>query len=307
MYSIKKIAPVFLISFITVLQSCSSSKSIELSFNPQAGSTYKYVTTTDQTTSQEAMGQKMESKNHMEMYATYAVANNKDNDRELNVTYDRIVMKQSAMGMEVSVDTDVTDTTTTTGSMQTTKMFQNMKGQPFSIVLTKDGNIKEVKGFSSIMDKMMNATGNESSQEVKQSMKALLGEDFIKSMFTQAFKIFPDKKVGVNDIWKTKMEIKSLLGLALENSYTLKSFDDKKAVLDVQSTITTNGDMDMMGMKIKGDLKGKSNGIIEVERNTGMVLNSNIKQTIAGEMEVMNMKVPISIDQTVKIEAKPLK
>ncbi len=304
MYSIKKITPVFLIGFIAVLQSCSSSKSIELSFNPQAGSTYQYVTTTDQTTSQEAMGQKMESKNHMEMYATYAVANNKDNDRELTVTYDRIIMKQSAMGMEVSVDTDVTDTTT--GSVQT-KMFQNMKGQPFSIVLTKDGSIKEVKGFSSIMDKMMNAVGNESSQEVKQSMKALLGEDFIKSMFTQAFKIFPDKKVGVNDTWKTKMEIKSLLGLALENSYTLKSFDDKKAVLDVQSTITTNGDMEMMGMKIKGDLKGKSSGTIEVERNTGMVLNSNIKQTINGEMEVMNMKVPISIDQTVKIEAKPLK
>lgn len=302
----KKFLGYSLTTFI-FLQSCSSSKSIELSFNPAAGKKYKYIITTDNTTDQEAMGKKVEIKQHMEMYATYTITKTDGNEKELTVMYDRIVSKQEAMGKAFTIDTDTPDTTSESAKLQAS-MLGALKGQAFTVVLSKEGSVKAVKGFDAIFDKMSNQIpgDDKTHQTVMKTMKSTLGEDFIKSMFTHAFKIFPDKKVGVNSTWNTKMELKHLFGLIVDNTFTLKSFDDKKASLGVDATITTNGDMELMGMKVNADLKGTANGKTELERNTGMVLSSTINENIKGNMKVMGMEVPMSIEQKTTIIGQPL-
>lgn len=302
----QKLASYLLIAII-FLQSCSSSKTIELSFKPVAGKVYNYTITTDQTSNQQLMGKSIATKQHMEMYATYTITKADGDDKELTVVYNRIVSKQSAMDKEINIDTDNPDTTNNVAKLQA-GMFNALKGQAFSVVLSKEGIVKEVKGFGAIIDKMSNQmNGDDKTRETfTKTMKAMMGEDFIKSMFTQAFKIFPDKKVSAGNTWNTKMELKSIFGLKLDNTYTLKSFDDKKANLELQANINTDGDVDLMGMKVNADLKGTATGNMELERNTGMVTNSTIHQIIKGDMKMMGMQIPMSIDQTVTIKGQPL-
>jgi hypothetical protein len=298
----RSIAFLLLAGFI--FQGCTPSKTITLAFNPKEGTKYGYVITTDLAMNQEAMGQKMKTTDHTEIYATYTITRINGDNTELTVTYDRIKMSQVAMGREFTFDTDAPDTAKNSIETSQNKIFQSLKNQPFTVVIAKDGSVKEVKGFSEIIEKEINQIPGD--EKTRQIMKNALDDDFVKTAFTEFFKIYPDKPVRVNSTWNTEMQLKTIFKLLLNNTYKLTSFDDKKANLDVQSNITTNGDMEMMGMKIDASLKGNSTGTIELERSTGMVLNSNLKLTINGKMKTEGMEIPMSIEQTAKMQGKLL-
>ena len=289
------------------LQSCTSSKFITLNFNPTVGKKYKHTVIIETTSNQEVMGQKVESKQNMTMYATYTITKSEE-DKEFTVIYDRIISQQSIIGKDYVIDTDAPDTMTADNAKLQANIFNALKGKAFTVVLGKDGSVKAVKGFEETINKVIAkvpSKGPESDAVVKM-MKSMFGDTFIKSMFTQAFKIFPDKKVSVNSSWNNTMNIKTIFGLQFDNTVILKSFDDKKATLSIQSIINAVGDMELLGMKINADLKGTANGTTELERNTGMVLHSIFNQDIKGVIKMMGMEVPMSIKQKTTIVGQPL-
>ncbi|MBN9295700.1 MAG: hypothetical protein J0I41_01760 [Filimonas sp.] len=280
-----------------LLSACKGGGSYDLKFNPAAGSKYKYTVTMNQKLQQTVQGQTKDMDNATEIYATYEVQAGSGTDKVLKLTYDRF--KGTASGM--TFDTDVADSAGTSGNPMSA-IFSSMKGQSISMTVSAKGEVKEVKGVEELLDKMVaNMPGDSATKPMmKENIKKLMGEDYMKSMMEQSFKIYPAGAVKIGDNWKTDMEMKNGIALKLANTFTLKSVENNVAKLDVKSDISS-GSMEMMGMKIETDLKGTQTGTFDLDVPTGMATSGDITQEISGNMKVMGMEMPMKIQTKMKI------
>jgi hypothetical protein len=93
----------------------------------------------------------------------------------------------------------------------------------------------------------------------------------------------------------------------IASNFTLKNVASNIAKLDVASVITPGkGGMEMMGMTIETEMNGTQSGTMDVDVETGMALNTDIKQNIAGKMKVMGQEIPMNISSVITMKATKL-
>ena len=138
-------------------------------------------------------------------------------------------------------------------------------------------------------------------------MKSFMSDDILKNMMEQSFKVFPDNSVKQGESWKKDMVISKPMPMNIASNFTLKNVASNIAKLDVASVITPGkGGMEMMGMTIETEMNGTQSGTMDVDVETGMALNTDIKQNIAGKMKVMGQEIPMNISSVITMKATKL-
>ena len=85
--------------------------------------------------------------------------------------------------------------------------------------------------------------------------------------------------------------------VTINTKTTLKSVDGNVATLDIEGSISSPEEavMEMNGIKIKVSLNGDVKGVTKVNKDTGWMISSEIKQNLAGEIEATGMKIPLTL------------
>jgi hypothetical protein len=315
-----KLYSIFLLLILSAFLSCKTQpdsnrhyldndpkRVYRLQLNPKAGAQYAYTITKETEFEVEVEGKKVDNKSRATMDVTYNIGKDSAGNVVLNMVYDKIHLYTKTGEQETDMDADKAE-----GSGDPAeKMLGLLKGAAIQAVVNPAGQIKSLKGFDEIKDKVMarfdpgdtygrSMAGKQWDEQVKEGM--------VKNNMQQLFAIFPDSAVHVGDRWKLSSTQKEGIDLHSKSSFLLKEIVDGTAVIRSEGEISTDHSTgEMGGATFTADLKGKQEGEFAMETTTGMLLSSDINSSINGTMNMMGRDVPMTIRTSTKMQGRKLK
>lgn len=282
---------VCILSFTYTLQSCNSNSSssagngpVELKLNFKPNTKYKYVKESKESIEPQIKGASIAISQNMTTEAIYQLTNDGSN-KNITFSYDRIALKSGNSMMSVEFDSKDT-------AKQSQKIFQSITDvlhKPYTATLDANGNITNIKKPSSL------DTASASTTELNQ-----FSDTAIHNMLQQLFNIYPGKPVKIGDTWVTKGESAiSFLNAASENTYKLASISNGIAHIEVNSNLVS-GTAD--NPELKGlDMRGTQTGTLDIEVSTGLIVDYKLTRHMEGNMDMMGMSAPTTINSEVHI------
>lgn len=282
-----------------------NGEKVQLEYKASKGTVYKQVTKTDQVIDQKVMGMSTKTSQTTEMFLKNEVLSVDGNGlADIRCTYERIkISMDNSMTGKMSYDSDQDQ-----GEVAPQYAgYKGLVGKSIGFKIDKRGTVQEVYGVEALFDSLFNGlseTGPE-AESVKKSMKMMMGDDAMKSMMQSASIQFPDVLIAEGDTWGKKISSMGAMPLAMDVTYKVDHIDADKVVLSFEGTITTDKDkaLDFGVMEMNMDLTGDYSGTSDIDRKTGMVIKSTVKQDMEGSMGAMGMNIPMKIDQTVTVES----
>lgn len=272
----------------------NAQKSYTIKFNPPNGSLYDVGMDMVSKVSQTVMGQDMEINMGVYANAAYSVKDETPN-KHIAITYEAMKMTMDAMGHSMEMDSQDPDTT-----KQTSAIVRSMIGKPIEVTLSPYGKVLKLSGTDAIVNGMKGGAAE------KEAMKNVMSDDVLKSSIEQSFRFYPEKPVKVGDSWDVSMKLDQGFPINGLCHYKLVKVEGNTAFLDLKGALKTDSTSKVtkMGMEMTADLTGDMTGTMEVNLDTGMPLVGNIKLTMAGNMDVMGQKVPMTSNTDTKINVK---
>ena len=189
-------------------------------------------------------------------------------------------------------------------------MMGAMIDQPFTMVISSEGETKSVKGLAEIVDhaiEQMSGLG----EEAKEAMKAQFGGEAMTRNLKSITAFFPPNPVKIGESWENEQTVANGgMELIVNSLYTFVGREDGLARIQVEGDILTNPDadaMEIMGMTFEYNLQGTQMGYILVDENTGVAVHSAITQAFMGNMttdtpETGPMNLSLVVDNTIDIQ-----
>lgn len=239
--------------------------------NVQKGQKYMVETTTKLTSSAEVMGQTMENNSDIKSTTVYEITKAEESEIKLEATIIKMQVTASAMGQEMSFDSDKKDNE---GPMA--DMFGKVVNKKKEVSLDAKGAItKQNKTDEGMQAVMMNAgDGNEVSTEL--FIPALIGKELkAGDSFTDEVSV---KKEKYNSRDSGTYKITSI-----ENGVASVSYSGTQVLMTV---------MEQMGMEMTNNSNNLIKSELQVDMKTGMVLAkaSVIESTVS--IDAGGMTIP---------------
>jgi hypothetical protein len=295
-----------------------AEEKVDLKLRLEKGKSYKIQTNQDMKINQTIPGQQGQQQTMTINQKTggrniYTVEDvQSDGTFVLKITHDAISFKQEVPTQNQIIEYDSTDTSTAVGAMS---VFNAIVGQSFTITMTPDGHIKEIKGadilLERIQEKVNELPEGQERAGLETQLKMQYGAETLKQNTENSFNMYPDKPVGIGDTWQRKTTLTQGFPMVIDTIYTLKERKNGIAIIDVFAMIQTNrdaGPMEMGQMKIQYNMSGSVTGLMEMQESTGWPIRSNQNLRLSGSITVQNpempqpMSIPMSISGTITQE-----
>lgn len=250
------------------------------------------------------------------------ICNIADVDKDGNVTikakYDYIVSEVTGLGKAVKIDTrDESCKNTDEG-----KMCSEIIKNEFTVKINKAGKVLSINGVNDMIDKIINSYGLTSTQ--KESFASLIkqnyGDEAIKESFNRMTDIYPKEEIKTGLTWKTEQKDSQGIPRTISTSWKIKDITDGFVTAETDSNVTCNTDnnsLDIMGMKMKANLKGNSKGTVKISMDNGLMQSGEFNEKASGTMEMTisnlgneqngSMLMPVNIESTVKYHTEKIK
>ncbi len=279
-----------------------AQKRYVLKQNYPVGKKYDYSLISNQNISQKIGATSVKIIQDIGTDYTFLVDSQLNGDKNIRATYNRIYMKSVAGGNSMAFDSDIPDSTKN-------NPFSGVKGATFNMVFAPNGEIKAVKGIDQMISKMAEGMTNDTSQikQIKTSLAQQFNVDMIKQTMESSFKIYPNQPVKIGDSWTVDTKTHISMPIETTTKYTLKEVKDGIATLNVNGTLLSSGSFETMGNKIETDLKGTNAGDIQLEIETGLVMNSHLRIDMFGTMKSMGQHIDFEMAGINKIIGKQIK
>lgn len=280
------------------------AKKYTLQLNLEEGQTYRLESTTDQEINQVIMGMENVVEQTMGFTYAYDVTSASSEAYDISVTYDEILYRQSAQGMEVTYDSRDEETDVPLQAQS----FANLVGQSFEMTVTPAGSVTEVRGMDELIEAMIGEMDmpGVSADQIRQQLKTQFSDESMQSSMEQTMAIYPDGPVKKGDSWTREMSISTVMTMQVVNTYTLDKVEGGKAYVSVEGTTSTGDEgnsTEMMGMSMTFNMEGTQSGSLVIDMETGMTITSTIDQTITGDVSAtggqmgsQTLEFPMSID-----------
>lgn len=276
------------------------SAQVKISFNPDSGGKYEYVSEIVQNIKQNFMGQDMPMKT--EINATYLmeIKSKTSQEIETQMTYQRFIFIISNPMMNVKYDSKAPDDNSSDINKMFQKMFNTMIDKPFTVVFLPNGSVKSVSGMGEIVENMLNAISADGQLAVLGSqMSQQFNDEAMQKSLGQSFNLYPDKAIKVGDTWSTENSLPmNYVNVSVKTTNTLKAVNANKATIDV----TGEMDMDMEESK----MKGAQTGTMIIDTSTGLPLSSDILLDMKGVVKTQGMEIKMEIESKAKMSVKKI-
>ena len=279
----KKIALCISILFLLVTSFAQSSGKIVLN----KGQKFIQETSSNVLITQEMMGQSMESKIDIKSANTIEVEDVNDTSYSLINTVTKMKMNMSAMGQDMSYDSDKKDNDSTIG-----KSMDKVLNNPKNVEISKVGRVinkeetkkKDTEGDGNMMTGMLDNLLNNSSAEGS----------------TLAFQVIPSRaKVG--DSWSDSVNNDNLKS---NTTYTIKELKGNDATVTVKGSMQVNQKTEAQNMEVTSNSTGGFTGELIIDTKTGIVKRRNTALETTGTVEVMGQQIPMKTKVTSEIRVE---
>jgi hypothetical protein len=209
------------------------------------------------------------------------------NAYHLSNTIKRMVMNTTAMGQDISFDSDKPED-------MNGEMGQKIKGVVNSeqkVSVDKTGKIVEMQlpdsAGSDMMSSMLTMSGN-------------LSKGFSYPLFS----LLPAKAVKPGESWTDSASTSEGMKVTYVNTYTLRGVSGNEITIDVAGKLSQEGTTEQQGMSIGMNMTGTSKGEAIYDQKTGILKRDNLNMDMTGTMEVMGQSVPVAMNIKSENEVK---
>ncbi len=295
--AVSKLSLLICVIFFVITQ--GYSQKIELSINLKKGDEFSYKIENKTITIQTIMGTEQVILNTEETEYDFVVKElNQNSEYIIEVEYKRVRLFSEAES--IKMDFDSAEPADSINPF--TAFLSALPGKSFTITVTPYGDVKEVRGPDRIVKDI-----SDSIKLDEGTQKALLvryGTDQLHSYFKSCFCNYPEKKIKPGLTWaKINNELHGF-SYVIDNLWKLNKIESDTAFLVFEGEIKSDKEkpVKISNVKLYYDLKGNQIGHASVNKNTGLVINSNIKQNFAGTICVKGMNIPESYKWSIEIE-----
>jgi hypothetical protein len=166
--------------------------------------------------------------------------------------------------------------------------FESLVNNPFSITVSKVGEITDVFRVDKIVNRLLEISGakDKVSTEEKNMLKQRIVESGLRPILAQLFRKLPMNSIAKDTLWQNIQPAGRYLSYAIQssNSFKVKSLeqlnDDKIAVIDAGLSAKAEGQSKVNEKGIQYDIKKpviSGDGVIYFNVSKGMVQKSKTK------------------------------
>lgn len=253
------------------------TQSFPLKFDLKPNSVYRFVANDSQSIIQEMMESSMSVNTEMSIAYLLEVESNTSDGIRIKASFEEIVLNSELPHERSGIDSK-------SGSSPALAQVLN---KPFFLTFSAQGKVINIEDLEELF------RSHDDSEEV------LLKDFFIKKnmigFFEKSYYMFPQGSVKMGDSWNTvhNQRLNDQVDFIFEKTFTLDGLSEDMAWLSVESEIKSPVS-ESLALEID-PTNARQEGIIEIDRGSGLVLFSDIKQEFQGTLKSNGTEVPIKI------------
>lgn len=283
--------------FFVILCTIATYGQTTLQYNLSKGDIFTVKQQAQQIITQELDGAAHELTNTIEGVLEFKVLGEVDDNYEIALTFKdlNLQMSSSIQGELMNVKAK----NVIEGDMQS-QIFNSLLNSPVQLLLSRTGDILEVKGGDSLVVKMTAASGLEdefSLNMMKKSLEKEFGSEALSNNYKQMTFIYPVKDVRVGDTWENEYFGK----LNAKNTWRLEALTGTNASISGIADIVMNVTEPATTMKLNGTQKTE----ITVDLASGFIQKMKVEGSSKGSSTMTQMgdqKIPTTIESTITYE-----
>ncbi|WP_141719714.1 DUF6263 family protein [Roseivirga misakiensis] len=269
----------WVIVLLTVTTVAFSQKPAGYSFN--VGDKFSLTRVTDITTQQQVSGQATEISEVTTTEELLEVVNIQNNIFTIRVTPIRRKLSVTAPMMSQEMDSD------RPGDQNLP--FKLMVGESYTFSMDKTGTILEFKELNKMRASIRKKFTTSRFAAAADDLLSVFSDDALKRSLEAQFNIYD---VSGGNTWTKRMTtVSAELPIDLNNTYR---WGNDNTIL-VQSPLAVNGTSVISGMNMRFEMTGDQESTINLDQQVGFPKKTETVQTLKGEMEVQNTKVPTTM------------
>ncbi len=284
-----------------------------LRLNLEVGDQFSYRNISHQIISQDIMGMNQVIDQTVTTDYAAEVTEKISDLYSIRFTYTRtqFVMDGGAMMGTVSYDSDAEQD----GEVEAAaRSYAAMIGQSFVAKVNSGGEVESLEGLDDMLEAMIKEFEDlpqEEKDAIRSSLDTQFGQEGMISNVQAFFLRFPEKKVKRGYTWDSSRQQKSGFSINIATKNVLEAVTDTGVVVNTTSTQVSDPGfpMEFSGMTLNYDIKGTGEGSQTIDPTSGMLIRSQSKQSLAGEVTATGgmmgngMTWPITIESTNTYEA----
>ncbi len=277
----------------------NNTREVLLKFNLKPGDKYLFSSSVKQLITQEVMGQQMVTTQDMYSDYIYDVQAVQEGITTINVTFNSIKMDTDVGGMQrLSYDSNHPDAST--GELDA---ISNLVGKSFLMHINEEGNVERIEGLAEIIE----STDEHQAEMLKQTF----GDSTMVQSMNQITNIYPNRTVNEGDTWNKTFSgsVAGMLQSTASSDFSLTSVTGNSANVAVDgqmnfSKLESGGNPMLQGAVF--DLSGTQKGNLEIDVDSGLPVQTTLKQNIGGTIEIQGMQIPMTIVSDITITGKKM-
>jgi len=278
--------------FATITASCNDivnsiqePSPINLSFNFKNDSTYLYILDSRMLLMPQVNGKTLSIKQEMKLLCTYRVTGATNNQKNTTVTYTRITMSSGN-----GYNSNSFDSNDSTNLDSLYVPIASMINKPFNLIISDKGLASTQQLYET-----QPADSTDSADSIA-TVVTSFGDSSLRKMMTPCLNFYPPNPVKIGDSWKRNYTASSgFIHMKLENTYTLKGVEDGIAHIAMTANILP----EFAGQNMA--FRGIQNGTMDVDIESGLILNSKISQQLKGTILIGDKQQPVDASSEITI------
>ncbi|HJP62419.1 MAG TPA: DUF6263 family protein [Mucilaginibacter sp.] len=272
---------------------CYAQKT-KLQLNLQQDSTYYLTTNSNLTITETIQGQPFVVNMIASGKAAHKVTAIKDTTYEMTVQFEKLVLHMDLAGRVMDMDSE------NDGQDIFSKIMKAMLHKAIIIIISKNGKVLDLKNTdnlnSGIFEKFPDLP-EEKKAQIKAQLQNSFGPEYFKTGFQDAFAMFTQNEIGINDTWTATTKIKAFAMANVKTTYIMQAITNKTCKVHGDAVISSSGSSEygqINGMPTRMDnIIGTTAADYTLDKATGWIIEAKVVKTIKGDAKIKdNPKVP---------------
>jgi len=285
-YSMKKLN--LLLSFALFTSVLSAQTVLEYKLNP--GDVFLIQQDAQQTITQELDGAAHQIENSIRGILEFKVVKELDDSYQVDMSFKDINLTMTSSIQGILMDVKAKDVIE--GDMQS-KIFNSLLDVPVQMKLAKTGDILEVTGGDSLVQKMADASGLTDEFQLnmmKKSLEKEFGSEALSNSYKQLTFIYPIDPIQKGDTWENEYVGKT----NAKNNWTLEEVSADNATISGKADVI----LDLKEPATTMLLTGTQETTIRTDIASGFILEMKVEGVSTGTSSMTQMgleEIPTSI------------
>ena len=280
----------------------------KLAINPAAESRYYFDIINESEIDMEVSDKKISNQNISTVGLFYTIGKDSIGNYLIQTSYDKIHIKTK--NAEEDSEFDAANSSFAMNPVE--KMLGVLKGAKISTTITPKGEVKDVKGYKELGEKMVSGFAPNDTYgraAAKERWEQMIGKELVSNNINQLFKAFPDSGLHIGQQWEVETKQEGQLNASFINTYKLEDVENDIATISVKGTvknnIQTSGPLNTLQGAIT-KVSGTQEGEFKVDIKTGILISSEISSEMEGTVQTLGREVPFNVSNKNLIKGRKL-